>query len=118
MTFLSFLFLRVYIRRRSWAQKTVCLLLKSLFRLRRVDSCDHASRSDVLRIDSGLEESFFFIQGSLLDRLFYSFYSLDWHKSIFLFLEYNNLKDVMWLELCSDTNLIRKLFGKLSFPIL
>lgn len=47
-----------------------------------------------------------------LTRFFRNFYSVDWHQSIFLFLEYD-LKDVLCLELHNPTNLTQNLFVKL-----
>lgn len=65
--------------------------------------------------DSGLDESFSFGQGSLLNRFFHNVYSIDWYQSIFLFLAYY-LKDVLCLRLHNHTNLTQNLFGKLRNP--
>ena len=85
-------------------------------RLRTGSQCDYKSSSDTVHIDSGLGQSFCFIQGSLITKFFHNFCSLDWHQSILLFLEYD-LKDIIPLESFYHTDLTQKLFGKLS-PVL
>lgn len=74
---LIFLRILLYIRRQLQEQKAVWLLWSHGCRLRTGSQCDYKSRSDTVHIDSGLGESFCFIQGSLITKFFRNFCSLD-----------------------------------------